>query len=162
MTSLQTIKSANELLQQDVTFVQAWLQGVQNAQIETPEAFNWHGLAAVAAADAHRALDRGNEARALRWAEISISIYEQLANQRHDNSFLESAIALRAAMIKALGVIADHPILNVQLILDWALSDLNMSPEEARERAKRLQDHWGDRDYFSTHLDEVRQMKSDN
>ncbi len=160
MPPLQVISSANQLLQQNAAFVQDWVRSVQEGQLDAPKDFNWLGLAEVAASQAHRSLDNNDSRTALTWADIAISVYEQLA---HDVSpsesftFIDSAMRLRAGMIQKLGMSTSQAALNYPLLVSWALEDL--SYEAVQEKVERWINHKSDRDYVLTHIDEIRQLR---
>ena len=101
MAKPQRQKLVNQLLKQDPSQVEAWMQRVRSGQEKAPEGFNWLGLAEGAAFNARTETD-------LTWAKVAISIYEDLANHSKGSdghSFMLSALNLRAYLIVKLGAV---------------------------------------------------------
>lgn len=73
---------------------------------------NWLGIAEEMAS---HAIDKDN----LELAELAIEIYEELDNKSLSESFLLSAMMLRAYMIGKHGVEPYHPVLDINNILHW-------------------------------------------
>ena len=142
MTQLQVTVTDNELLASHPSQVEAWLQDVWSGEQEAPEDFFWHGLAEGAAGRANR-MSLG-EPPDLEWAQIAIAVYEKLANEikpEGKESFLYSAMNLRAALIAKLGEVKGHPVLDTGPILRWFFESLPVSLEEAARQA----DVWRER-----------------
>jgi len=55
----------------------------------------------------------------LELAELAIDIYEKLDNEYLSESFLLSAMMLRAYMINKHGIEPYHPVLDINKVLDW-------------------------------------------
>ncbi|HET6382346.1 MAG TPA: hypothetical protein VFJ58_03055 [Armatimonadota bacterium] len=113
-----------------------WLARAWSGIDPTPDQFNWGGLAGVAASEAQLCLDR---VESLRWAEVSVSIYDGLGNGglrqpgfvgRLD-SFQYSAMNLRAVMIVRYGASPGHNLLDPAIVIQWFYSILPMSCEGA-------------------------------
>ncbi len=152
MNQLESTKLLNEILQQDATEVLNWLKHVRKGELPLPINFNWHGLAEAAAFDAR--LDYGDNSPLvnLAWAEVATSIYDFLAQSARSGgeSFLISSMLLRAAMIAELGAIPDHPVLDVDRVINWFFDSLKISLNEAMKKA----DNWK-----SCSLEEIRELR---
>lgn len=130
---VQEVHSANEALEMPPAQVQEWLASVWSGEQKVPEDFNWHGLAEVAADRANRRLL--GEQPNLEWAEVSVAIYERLAIEDEGDSFLQSAMTLRAALILQLGAKRGHPVLDPEPIFHWFYDNLHLARDEAIKQA---------------------------
>ncbi|HAZ43756.1 MAG TPA: hypothetical protein DDW76_27685 [Cyanobacteria bacterium UBA11369] len=126
-------------MQHDASYVKAWLKNIESGQLEPPEDFNWLGLAEAAAFNAHSDLDKDSNRANLLWAEIATSVYQRLATEassQDGESFINSMMMLRAAMIAKFGSVSGHSLLDINSIISWFFRSLNMSYDEAREKAQ--------------------------
>ncbi|MBW4693752.1 MAG: hypothetical protein KME27_18560 [Lyngbya sp. HA4199-MV5] len=161
MSQSQSITSANQLLREPASDVQRWLKAVQAKQRSVPHEFNWLGLAQATATNAYS--DRYHTAEQLVWAEIAIAVYAKLSEVGfpENEPFLQSAMMLRAAMIRKFGAVVQHPVLDMDAMTQWFFSHLSYTYEEAKEKAAYWQEpaHWQDKSNVSTHIDEIRQLR---
>lgn len=161
MSQSQIITSANQLLKEPASNVRSWFEAVQVKQQRAPQDFNWLGLAQAAGTNAY--YDQHQTAEQLVWAEIAILVYEMLAKVGFpDNEpFLQSAMVLRAAMIRKFSAVVGHPVLDVNAITQWFFTHLNYTYEEAKEKAAYWNEsiHWQDEDNVSSHIHEIRQLR---
>lgn len=139
MSQIETTDLLNDLLQQDATQVQAWLNSVWAGQQQVPEGFHWHGLAEGAAFRARGESNLTFHLPNIEWAKVSTSVYDFLAENQHNpnsrDSFKLSSMMLRAFMIKKNGVVAGDPILDADQIINWFLTKLDVSYDEALIKA---------------------------
>ncbi|KAM3097425.1 hypothetical protein ACKFKF_20220 [Phormidesmis sp. 146-12] len=113
----------------------------------------------MATSVAHSGVE-GDRMTALKWAEVAVSVYEKLAQTTgvpDNESFLNSAMVLRLGMIRQLGSVVGHPILDIQTVVNWALN--NLSYLEVRKQAERWSEHQNERGYLLNHLNEIRQLR---
>lgn len=77
-------------------------------------------------------------ASALEWAKISPSVYDLLesrATAGDRDSYVQSAMNLRASLIARFGVVPEHQVLDVDRIVYWFFDSLRISVQEAHGRA---------------------------
>lgn len=134
----------NNLLKQEPSEVQAWLEKVWLGNNSVPENFNWHGFAEVAAQNARGNADLEKSTPSnLEWAKIAILLYEYLSKHESDNSkidsYILSAMSLRAYMISLLGNVSNSPVLDSNCIYKWFFNSLLFSPTEALDIASTWQ-----------------------
>ena len=127
------------LVQEDVSRVEAWLEGVRSGEVEPPETFNWHGLAEGAAFRWRCSEETGSPDP--RWGRIAVSIYDRLAagtgvDATIGSSLSRSSMLLRASMIRAFGPLAGDPILDPAVVAGWFFDGLPMPFEVASEKAR--------------------------
>ena len=131
--------------------VKRWLTNVEPGQQSPSQKFDWLGLAEATASKARSEMD-------LDWAEIAISIYNQLARKvdspSRKESLMYSQMNLRAFFISRLGPTANHLVLDPQPIVKWFFDNLRISVEEASEKAS----HWTELDIES--IRELRRIKN--
>ena len=124
MTQSPTTISLDRVLEQDAESILIWVKKIFSDQATQPQEFNWLLLADVSSAKARK----GQNSSGLpdrEWAEIATTIYDRLADDAEHKktgsgeSFRISSMMLRAGAIAKLGVISDHCVLDVNLILQW-------------------------------------------
>lgn len=142
--SQDSIQTTEELSHQ-LSEILHLLQEVKATSEKLPDNINWLGLAEARAFDAQVDAD-------LESVEIAVSIYEQLAKQTPEGgeSFLLSAMMLRASMINKLGVHSGHSLLEVEPIILWFFKSLTLSYSEAKAKAKNWQ---------SCDINEIRELR---
>lgn len=140
MTQSPTTISIDRILEQDAESVLIWVNNIFSGQTTPPQDLNWLLLADVSSAKARKCQNvSGLPDR--KWAEIATTIYDRLANEAErkktgsGESFTISSMMLRAGAIAKLGVISDHPVLNVNLILQWFWDNIKESREEVEKKA---------------------------
>jgi len=141
------------LLQQSADQTFEWIQNAWRDTQLVPKDFNWLGLAEVAAFQARRGNEFSTRLPDLVWAKIAIAIYEYLiekTGRAHKQSFELSIMSLRAHCIIALGSVPDDPILDVNRIVQWFFQNVEMTLDEAREKAA----NWKERP-----LEEIRELR---
>ncbi|MEG4230427.1 hypothetical protein QUA35_30185 [Microcoleus sp. N9_B2] len=140
MTQSPTTISIDRILEQDAESVLIWANNVFSAQTAQPQDFNWLLLADAASAKARK----GENSSGLfdrTWAEVAIAIYDRKADEADrkkpgsGESFTISSMMLRAAGIGKLGVIYEHPVLDVNLILKWFWDNIKESREDVEKKA---------------------------
>lgn len=138
MTQSKSTIQLNQILQEDAESVLAWLKSLESGHSSPPEGFNWLGLAEAASCDAREG-DRNHPNKAnIKWAEVATKVYDRLAesaNADTKDSFMNSSMMLRAAMIVKFGAVPSHPVLDLDLILRWFNDSLKMSYSEAAIKA---------------------------
>lgn len=136
MLQTQEQITPSELIKLSPAEVQAWLNRVWSGKEEVPEDFHWHGLAEGAASRANPFKGTPN----LGWAVISAEVYKKLAYEidpGSEESYLPSAMNLRASLIQKLGVVKEHPVLDPETIVRWFYDNLHISYEAAVERSAK-------------------------
>ena len=131
MTQTQAQEFQKSLLQQSPTYIEEWLKYVWAGEQVIPEPFNWLGLAEAAGTKA-------NLYRSVEWAKVAILVYEWLAHATPTpliNSYIESAMRLRASMIDEKGAIPDDFVLGIDQIIRWFYESLPFSYEVAEQKA---------------------------
>lgn len=127
-----------------------WLNSVEPGQQLPSQKFDWIGLAEATGLKARSELS-------LEWAEISIAIYDQLAqkveSKSRSESLMHSQMTLRAFFIRRLGAKVGHPVLDPQPIVGWFVNNLQMSLEQAAEESS----HWTELDIAK--IRELRRIK---
>jgi len=140
MTQSPTTISIDSILEQDAESVLIWVKKIFSDQATQPQEFNWLLLADVSSAKARK----GQNSSGLpdrEWAEIATTIYDRLADDAEHKktgsgeSFRISSMMLRAGAIAKLGVISDHCVLDVNLILQWFWDNIKESPEDVEKKA---------------------------
>jgi len=140
MTQSPTTISIAHILEQDAESILIWVKKIFSDQATQPQDFNWLLLADVSSAKARK----GQNVSGLpdrKWAEIATTIYDHLANEAEHKkigsgeSFTISSMMLRAGAIAKLGVISDHPVLDVNLMLQWFWDNIKESPEDVEKKA---------------------------
>ncbi|MFB2923474.1 hypothetical protein [Aerosakkonema funiforme] len=138
MTQSKSAIQLNQLLQEDVDSVLAWLKSIESGHSSPPEGFNWLGLAEAASFDALEGDRHYPNKPSIKWAEVAIKVYEQLAesaNADARDSFMNSSMMLRSATIAKFGAVPGHPVLDIDQILRWFNDSLRMSYSEAATKA---------------------------
>jgi hypothetical protein len=80
-----------------------------------------------------------------KWAEVAIAIYDRKADEADrkkpgsGESFTISSMMLRAAAIEKHGAISEHPVLDVNLILEWFWDNIKESQEDVEKKAANWQ-----------------------
>jgi hypothetical protein len=107
--------------------------------------FNWLGLAETAALKANTTED-------ILWAEVAVLIYHRLAESRDSGreSLMVSAMMLRAKAITKFGIVPDHFLLDIDLIIRWFGDSLTMSYIEASKKATN---------WKNCQVSEIRQLR---
>lgn len=111
---MDTNKRVIEILELPAAEALAWTNANLVEIRARTSSFNWHLLAESMATQA-------NQEPNLDWGRAAIKIYECLASLSPDfgDSFLYSAMQLRANMIIRFGSTIDDPILCIGPMLDW-------------------------------------------
>lgn len=130
-TSQTEALSVSQLLERGPNDLWTWVQEAQEGRKSVPDNFNWHGLAECAGQNAHKP-----DAENLVWARIAVAVYEALANEHPDSSFLLSAMFIRARMIGLLGPRPKDAVLDPDMIRAWFSKDLSCGPDEAMARSE--------------------------
>ncbi|AFZ10491.1 MULTISPECIES: hypothetical protein [Oscillatoriales] len=131
----------NNLLQQEPSRVQSWLNSVWEDRQQVPINFNWLGLAETAAFKASDLASKSEEYRqsSLIWAQIAVLVYNFLARNRSNGaireSLIESLMNLRLYMILQLGARVDDPVLDPALIISCFFENLEFSYEDTLAKA---------------------------
>ncbi len=120
----------------------ALLQDILDSDSDLPDEFEWLGLAEVAAHNAYAPISiyEANQTN-IKWAEIATKIYERLAaiadksKSGSGESLRISSMMLRAGMIDKFGVVDHHPVLDINIILQWFRQNLKLSCEEVEKKA---------------------------
>ena len=142
MTQSPTTISLDRVLEQDAESILIWVKKIFSDQATQPQEFNWLLLADVSSAKARK----GQNSSGLpdrEWAEIATTIYDRRADDAEHKktgrgeSFRISSMMLRAGAIAKLGVISDHCVLDVNLILQWFWDNIKESPEDVEKKAAK-------------------------
>ncbi|NJK80736.1 MAG: hypothetical protein HC914_12890 [Chloroflexaceae bacterium] len=124
-------------------YVQSWLDDVQQQHVVVSDDFNWHGLAQGATSHAYTALEQGQPDAALAWAHIAVRVYNRLVHQADTDArdhYECAAMMLRAHIIRALGAMPGHPLLDVASIEQWFLERLPVSSADVpNEQVRSIQ-----------------------
>lgn len=106
--------------------VRAWLGGLKPGEPVGGEPFNWEGFAIVMAS-------RAREERSVEWAQLALRAYEGLAAASEGtwNTFLYSAMNLRAWMIREFGAREGDAVLDPEPMVAWFQRTATLSFEEA-------------------------------
>ncbi len=110
----------------DPKIILSWLINALSGQLTPNQDINWLSLAEIASFKANQNND-------LKWAEISIKIYDYLAEKSDKKkrgsgeSFKLSAMMLRSLMMQRLGTSVNDEILDINIILAWFKDSLNLS-----------------------------------
>lgn len=140
MTQSPTTISLDRILEQDAESILIWVKNIFSCQTTQPQDFNWLLLADVASTKARK----GENSSGLcdrTWAEVAVTIYDRLAESAEQKkpgsgeSFTISSMMLRAAAIGKLGAISDHPVLDVNLIIQWFWDNIKQSREDVEKKA---------------------------
>jgi hypothetical protein len=140
MTQSPTTISIDRILEQDAESVLIWVKKIFSDQATQPQEFNWLLLADVSSAKARK----GQNSSGLcdrQWAEVATTIYDRLSEAAEQKkpgsgeSFTISSMMLRAGAIGKLGAISDHPVLDVNLILQWFWDNIKESREDVENKA---------------------------
>ena len=145
-TSQNEALSVSQLLERDPNDLCTWVQEAQEGRKSVPDDFNWLGLAECAGQNAQK-----SDAADLVWARIAVAVYEALANEHPDSSFLLSAMFIRARMIGLLGPRARDAVLDPDTIRDWFSKDLSFGADEAVARSEAA--------WKSRNVDELRTLR---
>jgi len=123
------------LLNQEPQQIQVWLARAFSGEIQIPPEFNWLGLAQSTASIAMEKLEAKISPLDMEWAKVAVAIYEFLIAESNNSSIKhsleDSCMKIRVNMIRVHGHIKCDSILDSQKILDWFLSNLKISLEEA-------------------------------
>lgn len=140
MTQSPTTISLDRILEQNSESVLIWVNNIFSGQTAQPQDFNWLLLADVASTKARK----GENSSGLfdrTWAQVATTIYDNLSEAAEQKkpgsgeSFRISSMMLRAGAIGKLGVISDHPVLDVNLILQWFWDNIKQSREDVEKKA---------------------------
>lgn len=140
MTQSPTTISLDHVLEQDAESVLIWVKKIFSDQATQPQEFNWLLLADVSSAKARKG-QNNSDLPDSQWAEVATTIYDRLADDAEHKktgsgeSFRISSMMLRAGTIAKLGVISDHCVLDVNLILQWFWDNIKESPEDVEKKA---------------------------
>lgn len=144
MTQSPATISLDRILEQDAESVLIWANNIFSGQTAQPQDFNWLLLADAASAKARK----GENSSGLfdrTWAEVAVTIYDRKADeaerkkQGSGESLAISSMMLRAAGIGKLGAISQHPVLDVNLILQWFWDNIKDSLENVEKKAANWQ-----------------------
>ncbi|MDF0555742.1 hypothetical protein [Kamptonema sp. UHCC 0994] len=144
MTQSPTTISIDNIVEQDAESVLIWIKNIFSDQATKPQEFNWLLLADVSSAKARKG-QNGSGLCDRKWAEVATTIYDYLANEAEHKkigsgeSFTISSMMLRAGAIAKVGVISDHPVLDVNLILQWFWDNIKESREDVEKKAANWQ-----------------------
>jgi len=117
-----------EVLNLPPTDLLAWVQQRIAGELAVNAGFNWHGLAEVAAMNAH---DRDESPI---WAEIAVNVYAWLAQSSEPRiaaSFCLSEMYVRAHQISSFGACAGHAIRDPQSLVEWFHANRVLSYSQA-------------------------------
>lgn len=164
MVQSQVKLSADERLQQEPQFLLDWLHDIEQGKAQTPADFNWLGLAQGAAFCANQQWELGNRPLSLQWAEVAIALYNhlnQITPPAETDPNTESAMQLRATLIRTWGVDPKQDILDPDVIAHWFLSHLDGSLSDIKQAAQPWQDPaiFQNRDYVIQHLDSLKRLR---
>lgn len=132
--------TANDLASKTSGEVKNWLENVSVEQITPDSEFNWLGLASVAGSMMREAVENGDKKSSFEWAEISLKVYEKLAESSEKSiSFSNemSAMIIRIFMINNFGDLKGDYILDSQKIIDWLHGNLDLSLDDALEKSNK-------------------------
>lgn len=144
----------SSLLQSNPQSVYEWIHRAWDAEADTVKAkFNWGGLAEVAV---RRAFPEDGAPPDLEWARIAIEVNEYLSKRYmfSIDSFMISAMFVRARLIIALGNRAGDPLLDIDHITAWFYENLPMSRQDVLEQVNQ-----GIRHILSSDLDLVTKLR---
>lgn len=129
----------NSLIAFDVEGLTNWIENINNYHSELID-FNWLGLAEVTSFRAINNLQLNQKLIALKWAKISIRIYDSLSISNHESceSFCLSSMTLRANFILEMGALENDMVLDPQKIIDWFQESAVLSHNEAVDKATKL------------------------
>lgn len=132
MSEDDATKLLKSLIKKDAIQVQAWLKTIWTGKEHISDNFNWLGLAQVASSKASENLN-------LEWAKVAIYVYDFLAanqpNASGKESFMSSAMTLRAYMISKLGATPGDEVLDIEYLVNWFFDDLKISDKDALIKA---------------------------
>ena len=117
-----------EVLELPPTDLLAWVQHSIAGKLAVDVGFNWHGLAEVAAMNAH---DRDESPV---WAEIAVNVYAWLAQSSEPRiaaSFRLSEMYVRAHQISSFGACAEHATRDPQSLVEWFHASCALSYSQA-------------------------------
>jgi hypothetical protein len=128
----------NSLVQREPQEIKSLIDQFVSGENVFPENFNWLGLAELSGSMAREKADLSSFNLSCSWAEISICIYEILANLSTNLSekfaFEESSMFLRANLIKKFGAKENDFVLDQNEILNWFHRNLGfMTIQEFKE-----------------------------
>jgi hypothetical protein len=106
--------------------LEAWFGGLRPAEPVGGEPFNWELFACVIAS-------RAQHERSVECARMAVSVYEGLATALEGewNTYLYSAMNLRAWMIRELGAREGDTVLDPERVVAWFQRTATLSFEEA-------------------------------
>lgn len=139
--SLSTIE-VNQILTADVDSVLNWLKSIESGKSTAPRGFNWQSLAEAAAFNAREGSPQEATKQKLMWAEVAAISYEKLGvntNPSMADSLMFSSMMLRSNTIAKLGSVPGHPVLDLDVILNWFESNLKFSFDEVSQTAQNWQ-----------------------
>ncbi len=119
----------NHLITSEVAYVSQWVRDTLSGIQKAPQGFNWLGLAQAASSEA----SESSEPSSLEWAFIALLVYDHLSNDKtlsSRDSFILSAMMLRALMITRFGEKTDDWVLDTKIILNWFFASLEFQPYE--------------------------------
>lgn len=144
MTQSSTTISLDRILEQNAQSVLIWVNNIFSGQTAQPQDFNWLLLADVASTKARKGKN-GSGLCDRTWAQVATTIYDNLSEAAEQKkpgsgeSFTISSMMLRAAAIGKLGVICEHPVLDVNLILQWFWDNIKESRKDVEKKAANWQ-----------------------
>lgn len=145
----------DRILEQDAESVLIWVKNIFSGQTAQLQEFNWLLLADISSTKARKG-QNGSGLPDRKWAEVATTIYDRLADAAKQKkpgsgeSFTISSMMLRAVAIAKLGVISDHPVLDVNLILQWFWDNIKESREEVEKKATN---------WKTLPIEEIRQLR---
>lgn len=129
----------HKLFEQGPEAIRAWLDRVSSGSVTTPDDFTWLRLAEEASERATYPDAATSDQERLVWASIAVSAYDYLARTTEDlkwtTSVEISAMMLRANMIKKLGAVPGHPLLDPSTVSHWFFDRLPFPRAEAARLA---------------------------
>jgi len=140
MTQSPATISIDRILEQNAESVLIWVNNIFSGKTAQPQDFNWLLLADVCSESARKS-PNGSGLPDRTWAEVATAIYDRLANDADrkkpgsGESFTISSMMLRAGAIEKHGVISGHPVLDVNLILQWFWNNIKESCEDVEKKA---------------------------
>ena len=140
MTQSPATISIDRILEQNAESVLIWVNNIFSGKTAQPQDFNWLLLADVCSAKGRKS-QNGSGLPDRTWAEVATAIYDRLADDADrkkpgsGESFTISSMMLRAGAIEKHGVISGHPVLDVNLILQWFWNNIKESCEDVEKKA---------------------------
>lgn len=132
--------TANDLACKTSSEVKTWLENVWSGKTNIYSEFNWLGMASVADSMMREAVRNDNKKSSFDWAEISLKVYEKLAESSDESISYSnelSAMMIRVFMIDNFGEVKGNYILDSQKIIDWFYDNLDLPLADALEKSNK-------------------------